>query len=147
MLSYFNRWASVVLSVRSLTATSSMSAPLASAARKKFRPIRPKPLIPTRTVMCDLSSSRRKMKTASSPNVQTLSPARPGGLSGSDHFLDEHLRCDHRLGVRDAQIAGALVGQGEQPPDAAGDRVLGQRRVGQRAQLLKRRLPVLQPQL
>ena len=36
---------------RSLTATKSMSAPRCFAARKKLRPIRPKPLIPTRTVM------------------------------------------------------------------------------------------------
>ena len=36
---------------RSLTATNSTSAPAACAARKKLRPMRPKPLMPTRTVM------------------------------------------------------------------------------------------------
>ena len=36
---------------RSLTATMSMSAPDFLAARKKLRPMRPKPLIPTRMVM------------------------------------------------------------------------------------------------
>src|SRR3954468_4047666 len=49
--SYFTSWASVSVSVRSLTATHSMSAPLAWAARKRLRPMRPKPLIPTRTGM------------------------------------------------------------------------------------------------
>ena len=42
---------SVLLSVRSLTATNSMSAPDALAARKTLRPMRPKPLMPTRTGM------------------------------------------------------------------------------------------------
>src|SRR3954447_10528214 len=49
--SYFRSWASVLVSVRSLTATHSMSALLAWAARKRLRPMRPKPLIPTRTGM------------------------------------------------------------------------------------------------
>ncbi|MNW62715.1 hypothetical protein D3C74_408620 [compost metagenome] len=49
-VSYFSRCASVLLSVRSLTPTISMSAPDAMMARKKLRPIRPKPLIPTRMV-------------------------------------------------------------------------------------------------
>src|SRR4051812_4269455 len=48
MLSYFNRCAKVALSVRSLTATTSMSLPLAATARQKLRPMRPKPLTPTR---------------------------------------------------------------------------------------------------
>src|SRR6266508_5373682 len=47
--SYLSRWARVRLSVRSLTATISRSLPL--EARKKLRPMRPKPLMPTRTVM------------------------------------------------------------------------------------------------
>ena len=49
MESYLSRWASVLLSVRSLTATISRSLPLASAARKKLRPIRPNPLMPILT--------------------------------------------------------------------------------------------------
>ena len=40
----------LLLSIRSLAATISMSAPDAWTARKKLRPMRPKPLIPTRTV-------------------------------------------------------------------------------------------------
>ena len=49
-------WASVALSVRSLTATTSTSAPDASTARKKLRPMRPKPLMPTRMVTGPISS-------------------------------------------------------------------------------------------
>ena len=50
MVSYFSRWAVVAVSPRSLTATISMSAPCSRAARKKLRPMRPKPLMPTRIV-------------------------------------------------------------------------------------------------
>ena len=51
IVSNLSRRARVLLSVRSLTPTISMSAPDARTARKKLRPIRPKPLMPTRTVM------------------------------------------------------------------------------------------------
>jgi len=47
--SYLRRWASVLVSVRSFTATkSSSTAFIALAARTTLRPIRPKPLMPTR---------------------------------------------------------------------------------------------------
>ena len=49
--SYFRRWASVALSVMSLTATMSRSASDSCAARKRLRPMRPKPLMPTLTAM------------------------------------------------------------------------------------------------
>ena len=52
--SYFSRWARVLLSVRSLMATIWRSG-LPSAARRTLRPIRPKPLIPTLTMMHSLS--------------------------------------------------------------------------------------------
>ena len=48
--SYLSRCASVAALVRSLTATKSI-AELPRAARMMFRPIRPKPLIPTRTAI------------------------------------------------------------------------------------------------
>ena len=48
--SCLSRWASVLASARSLTATTSISVD-SSAARKKTRPIRPNPLTPTRTAM------------------------------------------------------------------------------------------------
>ena len=46
-----SRWAIVSTEPRSLAATKSMSAPGCLAARKKLRPMRPKPLMPTRMVM------------------------------------------------------------------------------------------------
>ena len=48
--SYFRRWASVGASVMSFTATIWRAGSL-YAARKKLRPIRPNPLIPTLTAM------------------------------------------------------------------------------------------------
>ena len=50
MESYFRRWARVAASVMSFTATNSMSLSW-SAARRMFRPMRPKPLMPTRMAM------------------------------------------------------------------------------------------------
>ncbi len=55
-VSYFSRWAIVLRSPRSFAATISMPrSPLSSRARKKFRPIRPNPLIPTRMVIAPVS--------------------------------------------------------------------------------------------
>src|SRR3954462_7539115 len=51
MESYLSRCASVALSVMLLTATHSMSVSLARPARSTLRPMRPKPLMPTRTGM------------------------------------------------------------------------------------------------
>src|SRR4051794_35325233 len=53
MESYFSRWANVSASPRSFSATISKPAlsPCSRAARYTFRPIRPKPLIPTRSGM------------------------------------------------------------------------------------------------
>ena len=53
--SYLSRWAIVSTEPRSLTATNSMSAPWLLTARKKLRPMRPKPLMPTRMVMLSAS--------------------------------------------------------------------------------------------
>src|SRR5699024_5213334 len=60
-------------------------------------------------------------------------------------FGFEHLFGDRGLGVRDILLLGLLVRHGQQPADAARDRVLGHRRVGHSAQLLQRRLPIRQP--
>src|SRR3954452_3735613 len=49
--SYFSRWAISATLPRSLAATISTSAPDCFTARKKLRPIRPKPLTPTRMVI------------------------------------------------------------------------------------------------
>src|SRR5262245_52353614 len=51
MLSYVSRCARVSALVRSLTATISKSPPRSLAARNTLRPMRPNPLIPTRTLM------------------------------------------------------------------------------------------------
>src|ERR1035438_7257629 len=59
----------------------------------------------------------------------------------------EHVGGQARLGARDAEVAGPLVGHGEQPADPARDGVLGQRGVGQLAELFQAGLPVLDPQL
>ncbi len=48
--SYLSRCARVLVSVRSFTPTISMSAPWDRTARKKLRPMRPNPLMPTRIV-------------------------------------------------------------------------------------------------
>src|SRR5256885_3622607 len=145
MLSYLSRWASTELSVRSLTATSWMSAPRSSAARKKLRPIRPKPLMPTRIVTGHISlramlichrPGRVAEQSKPYPRRRKAYP-RGSGVNG------EHLRGDRGLGVRYPEVAGALVGQRQQPADPAGDGVLGQRRVGQRRQPRPRSLPPL----
>ncbi|CAB4776227.1 unannotated protein [freshwater metagenome] len=53
--SYFSRCAIAATDPRSFTATNSMSAPAFFAARKKLRPIRPKPLTPTRMVIAGVT--------------------------------------------------------------------------------------------
>ena len=57
---------------RSFTATKSMSAPCFLAARKKLRPMRPKPLIPTRMVMTYL---RMVSETGWAPHTARISPS------------------------------------------------------------------------
>src|SRR4051794_7906549 len=64
----------------------------------------------------------------------------------STRSAGEHFGGYDRLGVGDAQVAGALVRQGEEAADPARDGVLGQGRVGQGPQLLQGRLLVLQAQ-
>src|SRR5690242_20175570 len=110
MLSYLSRCASTELSVRSLTPTSWMSAPRSSAARKKLRPIRPKPLMPTRMVTRHISL----------PAVMVVTQPYPRGHSTRREGLRvhrQHLGGDGRFGVRYPQIAGPLVGQREQATD------------------------------
>src|SRR3954454_14823017 len=83
MLSYFSRCASTSGLVRSLTATISMSWPLAAAARQKLRPIRPNPLMPTRTVTADLpltdGAVTRRPHAARPRSGETLSVPGHGG--------------------------------------------------------------------
>src|SRR6478752_2353342 len=79
--SYFSNVARVLLSVRSLTATISMSAPEATTARKKLRPIRPNPLIPTRTV-----TATPAFDHGVQGDGPTLSPA-PRGQTGVPTYV------------------------------------------------------------
>ncbi len=90
--SYLSRWASVRLSVRSFTATHSTSpssaSPRALAARNTLRPIRPNPLIPTRTAIhfpphaetndagpgTNRSPARRARRRLSAPRAPPLGP-------------------------------------------------------------------------
>src|SRR5256714_12189 len=64
--SHLKRWARVFVSVMSLTATQSTSAPRACAARSTFRPMRPKPLMPTFT-------ANPRPFLGSPPSLRTLS--------------------------------------------------------------------------
>src|SRR5689334_9223373 len=65
--SYLKRCASVLVSVRSFTATKSRSAtPCSFAARTTCRPIRPKPLIPTRIAIARSSSRKRPVTRGAS---------------------------------------------------------------------------------
>src|SRR6478735_852499 len=78
MESYLSRWARVLLSMRSFVATTSMSAPDATMARKKLRPMRPKPLIPTRTVtavhLFGETVCRTKCQTLGRPVATSITP-------------------------------------------------------------------------
>src|SRR6516225_2484942 len=135
-VSYFSRCALVAGLVRSFAATISISLPcVAWTARQKPRPIRPNPLMPTRIVTAlplipaaDLAAHRA---------YRTAIAAWSG---------QQHVRRKLCLGARDAQVAGALVGHGEQPADPPGDRVLGQLRVGKLAEFLQAGLAVLDAQ-
>src|SRR3954471_11069793 len=154
MLSYFSRCASTSGLVRSLTATISMSWPLAAAARQKLRPIRPNPLMPTRTVTADLPLSRWSCRSTAAPRAATLRRSlsvegppfpphvRRGPLKGR-RLLREHVVGDDGLRVRDAEVLGPLVGHGEETPYPAGHGVLGHRRGPRRAH--RRRGGVVRP--
>src|SRR4051794_30924931 len=150
MLSYFSRCARTSGLVRSLTATISMSWPLAAAARQKLRPMRPKPLMPTRTVTKDLHAACRGprqgcgLARGNPIGRGRLRLPPPGRTIGSRRsrpvLLGEHVVGDDGFRVRDAQVLGALVGHRQETPYAAGHRVLGHRRIGALTQLLQRRL-------
>src|SRR6478672_190807 len=72
----------------SLIPTHSMSAPRSYAARKTLRPIRPKPLIPTRTdirLILPLRSLGQKRNADFSAAILRL-PQRPQPASATDHL-------------------------------------------------------------
>src|SRR3954447_4165418 len=123
-VSYLSRCAIVFLSPRSLTATISSSPGwLSATARQKFRPIRPNPLTPTR--VATLLTPRYRPRRLAAEVTRRRS-----------RRVGEHLGRQVGLGVGDPQVLRTLVGHGEQTADPAGDGVLGERWVGQRAELL-----------
>src|SRR5688500_15952307 len=142
--SYLRRWARVLVSVRSFTATNSrLSAPPAMAARMTFRPIRPNPLIATRLVM---PRSRIGVPRPSLPRHgarqgqrcpgegDAADPAgarleqRPGRFgqrgSGGEDVVHQHRQAAHRSGGGEGapQVGLALfrsergLGDGVPPP-------------------------------
>src|SRR3954451_9383943 len=162
MESYLSRCAMVLRSPRSLAATISMSAVpwllRACTARKKLRPMRPNPLMPTRTVT---GWSPRCWVTGPTPERRhdaTL-PWRYGAPSAASEvrasnrwvcrsdLLGQHLSGETGLGVRDAELLGTLVRHRQQPPDAARDGVLREWRNVQLAELLEGGLLVLESQV
>src|SRR3954454_16926188 len=148
MLSYFSRCARTSGLVRSLTATISMSWPLAAAARQKFRPMRPNPLMPTRTVTAASIDAMRWIAlalNAAAAHPRATTPA-ANPIGPGPGLLSEHVVGDDGLRVRDAEVLGALVGHGQETPYAPGNSVLGHRRVGPLPELLQRGLPELQPE-
>src|SRR5918997_1820477 len=110
MLSYLSRCARTSGLVRSLTATISMSLPLAAAARQKLRPMRPNPLMPTRTVTADLHlldwavarstarargrDLRRPYRPASRSSGRGSRPISSASRSGHRHTAGRHARGD-----------------------------------------------------
>src|SRR3954452_8116965 len=65
----------------SLTATHSMSVSFARPARSTFRPIRPNPLIPTRTGMCSVPSAVSIQERGQATAPGTRSARRPADLA------------------------------------------------------------------
>src|SRR3954454_11260540 len=108
--SYLSRWASVALSVMSLTATHSMSVSFARPARSTFRPMRPNPLIPTRTGMCSVPSAVSIQERGQATVPGPRSACRPAALALA--------RAAHELqpgAVGIDQISGVVVGRPERP--------------------------------
>src|SRR6266545_1807973 len=118
--SYFSRCASVFVSVMSLTATKSRSlTPIARAARTTLRPIRPKPLMPTRIAM--ISPSLKKAPGAAPERLQLhrksgprerhrLDPRRTTGEERRAGFRERGSRREHVVyqNARRAGHAGCL---------------------------------------
>ena len=111
IVSYLSRCASEALSVRSLTPTISMSAPDARTARKKLRPMRPKPLIPTRTVTAVLLRGNERV-------LGQVARRHAGAVVGVsvDPIARASPRAGGRIGVRAGNSAGRrAAGPDERP--------------------------------
>src|SRR3954451_15900769 len=113
--SYLNRWASVALSVMSLTATHSMSVSFARPARSTLRPMRPNPLIPTRTGMCVSVPSAVTIQERPQATARAARPARRRGWRALPRAADQldpgAVRIDEESGVSDGRPGGAGGGR------------------------------------
>src|SRR5262249_34681039 len=107
--SYLSRWARVALSVRSLAPTSSTSAPEASTARKKWRPIRQTPLIPPRA-----ATEEPPLLCAGDPPGGPMGPRPPGrrpvvGLVAAQIVTLSNPYADHARGPQPRYVSTATV--------------------------------------
>src|SRR5215213_2239326 len=111
--SYLSRCASVLASTRSLTPTHSMSALRSCAARKTLRPMRPKPLIPTRT---DMPEPLDRLMYRASRLAGGLRPRR-GAVDVAVLDLDE-------VAIVGAEVRGQVLRDHDRPvaPAGASDR-------------------------
>src|SRR4051794_34397258 len=113
--SYLSRWASVALSVMSLTATHSMSVSFARPARSTLRPMRPNPLIPTRTGMCVSVPSAVTIQERPQATARAARAARRRGRPvlppAADQLHPGAVRVDEESGVSDGRLGGAGGGR------------------------------------
>src|SRR5215211_8783136 len=106
--SYLSRWASVLGSVMSLTATNSRSVPASYAARNRLRPIRPKPLIPTLTGICSSCLPFARWAETWVPSLEPSTPRRsPRRLDGGS---TPHYRDLDPVAVGVAQVGRVIAG-------------------------------------
>src|SRR5215211_3901003 len=108
--SYLSRCASVALSVMSFTATHSMSVSLARPARSTLRPMRPNPLIPTRTGMCSVPSAMtvQERGQATAPGRRAAPRAPLARLPHAAHELEPSA-----VGIE--QVGGVIARRTERP--------------------------------
>ena len=142
------------LSVRSLTPTISMSAPRGAHGAEEVAADAAEAVDAYADGHCECSCSvagvsgaltdaayrpcRRPYRQLPSRRPSAYVPVTDRARSRSG-VVGEHLRRQRRLGVGDAELLGPLVGHRQQPADPAGDRVLGEHRVVQLAELLEAR--------
>jgi MFS family permease len=94
----------------------------------------------TVAVLAVVAMALARAAAPGSPDPRLTRQGKPGPR------LRQHVGGQAGLGRRHAEVGGPAVGHGEQAADPARDGVFGQRRVGQLAELLQRRLPVGHPQ-
>ena len=144
-------------SPRSLTATRSISAPWLSADRKKFRPIRPNPLMPTRTVIHSLPVAvragpilsgrvRASHENCERPRGHPIPPPAFSLTLKSSRVCSES--CSNRArAVPTWDEDSAASGQPFEPLQASMDRCLRGRRPALRGQLSGRERRVANPEI